>query len=181
MRIVIDAGHSGDVEPGAVNANTGDRECDINLKMSKLIVDKLNNVGLNIVAWATRDSDIDNDRLFWRAEMANDLGADLFVSIHCNAHTNPNATGTEIWHYMDSVVGEHIAEHLAPNIACAMGLRNRGAKAGQFAVLRQTVMPAILIELGFISNANDLVALMDAEKNNLVATAIVEGILTSGV
>jgi len=90
--------------------------------------------------------------LSYRAKMANDFGAALFVSIHCNAAANPAASGTETYHAPGSERGARLAGFIQSRLVAALGLLNRGVKSANYAVLKRTSMPAALVEIAFISN-----------------------------
>lgn len=89
MKIVLDPGHSGPVEPGA--CVSGVRECDVVLAIARLLAEQLEEQGHEVLL--TRSGDITTDDLAFRAELANEQQADLFVSIHANSAANSAALG----------------------------------------------------------------------------------------
>ena len=91
-----------------------------------------------------------------KANRSNRLGSDIFISIHCNAFTNPNAQGLETFYYRTSQNGKKLANKFQTSIV-KKGLytKDRGIKQGDFYVLRRTRAVAVLLELGFISNSED--------------------------
>ena len=111
-----------------------------------------------------------------RVDDANAWGADYFISIHTNASSNPDASGTEAFAYRQPSAAFSLGEDIVQNISRVTGLRNRGMKVrpGLY-VLRKTQMPAVLVELGFISNPSDA-ALMN-DRPDLFARGIYDGIL----
>lgn len=111
-----------------------------------------------------------------RVNDANSWGADYFISLHANSSSNPEATGVEAFAYSRNGRAFALGEDVVENISEATGLRNRGMKVrpGLY-VLRRTAMPAILVELGFISNPSDA-ALMN-NSPELFARGIYNGIL----
>ena len=149
--IVIDAGHGGD-DPGAVNA--GRLEKDDNLRLAQAVQQKLLAQGQRVVM--TRDSDV-FVALLTRSEIANDSGADIFVSLHRNAvENNPSANGVENWVYTNAApAAKEYAQTVLSRIVDVGVQSNRGVKAGNFSVLRNTGMPAMLLEMGFITNDRD--------------------------
>lgn len=100
----------------------------------------------------SNDADSVNGELAEECRIANGSGADLFIAVHFNAG---GGTGTEVWHYPGSSA-ESYAESVSAELASALGLRNRGAKAttGLY-VLNRTTMPAILIEVCFVDTEQD--------------------------
>ena len=120
----------------------------------------------------------DNDSsLDARVEGAKDFGADYFISLHTNAYTNDTANGFEIYTVKDNDESYRFGDYLRPYLAAATNLRDRGMKQrSDIRVLTNAAMPAILIEMGFISNPTD--ASLMAEHPELFADAIYEGMLS---
>lgn len=167
--VVIDAGH-GDHDPGAIGA-TKKREKDFNLAMA-LKVEKLlaNEPNIDVVLTRSTDKFLE---LKDRAKLANDLKADVFISIHANSGPSA-ATGTETYYYDQS--DKALATALHKEIVKAMGLKDRGVRYGNFHVIRETKMPGALLEVGFMSNKTDESKLFDPATQDRVAEAIVRGI-----
>ena len=157
MKIYIDPGHSGPFEPGACAG--GVTEAALNLAIARFTAAELQLGGHEVQL--SRDGAIDNDELAWRSELANDWGADLFLCIHCNSAVRVEAEGTETYHYPGSSAGEQLARCIQFRITDALLTEDRGVKAADFQVLRETVCPAVLIECGFISNPIDRGMLTD--------------------
>lgn len=112
-----------------------------------------------------------------RVNQANSWGADVFLSLHTNASTNPAANGTEALIYsVSSAVAYGLAENILRELTLVTGLRNRGIveRPGLY-VLKRTRMPAVLVEMGFISNPTE--AELMAESPELFALGIYRGIL----
>lgn len=172
-KIVIDPGHGGK-DPGA----TGGGVCEkaVVLNVSKKIAAFLEAKGCTVML--TRETDVFVE-LSDRARMANAAKADLFVSIHCNsARSNARATGMEVYHYTRaSEDSKRAARVIYDKLLPVCGLRGRGVKADNFAVLRETAMPAVLVELGFISNPGDCAKLTNFAWQDDAAKAISDGII----
>lgn len=149
MKIVIDPGHSGRLEPGACAG--GVRECDVVLAIARLLADQLEEEGHEI--WMTRTGDLQTDDLAFRAELANANRADVFVSIHANSAADPAAHGTEVYHYPGSSEGKRLAALLQAHLVAELETADRGVKEANFQVLRQTDCPAALVEVAFLSHA----------------------------
>lgn len=168
MRIFIDAGHNDRyVDTGA--SGNGLREQDVTLDIAQLLGKKLAAVGVDVKQSRHNKSDVIGatlgESLVKRAQMANELKADLFISIHCNAHPNANSKGTEVYAYSPSSTGYPLAKVVCDSICQTLGTVNRGAKPSSFAVLKQTSMPAILVETAFITNPSDA-ALLKSRKDD---------------
>lgn len=172
MIICIDPGHSGPVEPGACAG--GYTEADIVLAISLALSDMLQRAGHTVVM--TRTGDIETDGLGFRADLSNGCAADLFCSIHCNAAENLAATGPETYHYPGSIAGAALADRVQAAIVSATGWADRGVKEADFAVLRLTDAPAVLIETGFISCDHDRVGLIDPAGQVNISHAIYSGL-----
>lgn len=148
-KIFIDPGH-GAHDPGAVGKHS--KEKDNVLKVGLRLKTLLESAGHTVKM--SRSSDVFIP-LSTRAQMANDWGADLFMSLHNNAAT-ASATGFETFihtHTQSKTAGFQTAIHTA--IANSIGIRDRGKKRANYAVLRLTKMPAVLVEYAFISNSSD--------------------------
>lgn len=170
MRIVIDPGHSGPVEPGACAG--GVRECDVVLAIALLLVEHLAEQGHMV--WLTRTGAIETDDLAFRAQLANDNQADVFVSIHANSAANAAAHGTEVYYYPGSAQGRRLAELIQPRLVAELHTVDRGAKAANFQVLRETDCPAVLVEVAFLSNETDR-RLLTAYAGQLAAAVAIAG------
>ena len=109
-------------------------------------------------------------------EDANAWGADYFLSVHTNASESPRAGGTEAFSYARRSAAFRLGEDILASLSRVTGLRNRGmqVRPGLY-VLRKTAMPAVLLELGFITNPSEA-ALMN-EQPELFARGIYEGML----
>jgi N-acetylmuramoyl-L-alanine amidase len=176
-KIMIDPGHNGDKDPGAIGP-TGAHESIITLAVAKQVAEILKPVA---EVRLTRDSDIalgasQSADLTARANLANAWGADCFVSIHCNAAENRAAVGTEVFCYTLKGSGYELAKTVHDCMVPSLGLIDRGVKAANFAVVRQTKMPACLVELAFISNATEEARLESSAFQRRAARAIAKGV-----
>jgi len=176
LKFTGDPGHGGR-DPGAIGP-TGVQEKVITLAVAKKVADILRPI---MSATLTRYADICLSEnlsvdLTKRAELANFSLSDVFVSIHCNAATDPAAHGTETHCYPKSVRGKTLAGMIQSRLIPALGLTNRGVKESNFAVLRQSQMPAALVELAFISNPTEEALLESEAFQDRAALAIAQGI-----
>lgn len=169
--VCIDAGHGGK-DPGAVG--NGAKEKDFNLAIALEVGKELEKNDVTVVYTRTTDVFIE---LKERSNIANRQMADAFVSIHINSADRESARGVETFCYPGSFYGGKLANSVQDYlVASGIFSANRGVKTNQFSVLRYTDMAAILVELGFISNRDD-VALLHS-KWKLIAKTIAEGIMT---
>jgi MYXO-CTERM domain-containing protein len=177
-KIVIDPGHGG-VDPGGVG--TGMQEKNVVLdtcKRFKALLDADtadNGGGGNWTSYLTRTDDT-YVGLSERAAYANDKGADRFMSIHSNAFGDASANGTETFAYAEGGNGAALRNLVQDEMIKAWGLTNRGNKTANFAVLRETAMPAELHELAFITNATDAQKLASDTERQKAAEAHLKAI-----
>lgn len=172
MNITIDPGHSGPFEPGACAA--GLTESEVVLTIALIAGDLLTAAGHNVLL--TRTGNIETDDLAFRSDMANNQPADIFISIHINAADNPNASGTEVYHYPGSARGAYLADCIRKRIVASIGTTDRGTKEANFQVLRETNAPAVLVECGFITNDSDRGTFASPGGCANYATAIFRGV-----
>ncbi len=169
--IFLDAGHGGK-DPGAVGLKA--KEKDIVLSVAMQLGQALTARGFAVCYSRTNDVRILASE---RARAANKAKAAAFVSIHCNAAANKAATGTETFAYGKASKGYQLACSIQKNIVKAVQLPDRGVKTANFAVLRETAMPAALVELGFLSNPIEEKFLLNSQWQQRAAAAIAEGIV----
>ena len=171
MKIVIDAGHGGH-DAGAVNGGLYEKAAA--LKVAKMIAEELERKGHKVAMTRNDDTFVE---LSERCAISNKFGADYFISIHCNSSENKTAQGIETWYCQGSSNGNALATSVQNQLAKIEGAKNRGVKAGTFYVLRNTKAPAILIELGFISNEDEKKKLFKQYYQDQLTEKIVKGIL----
>ncbi|WP_340390548.1 N-acetylmuramoyl-L-alanine amidase family protein [Paenibacillus sp. FSL F4-0100] len=170
--VMIDPGHGGS-DPGTTSISNK-HEKDFNLALS-LKVQELLLKEPEIEVWMTRDSDVYPTRTE-RVQLANKINADVFVSIHGNSVLeSPQANGTETYYYQRSSSKE-LADAIHKRLIKAIGLKDRGVKDNSFQVIRETKMPAVLLEVGFLSNISDEKAMLSNTVQYKAAQAIVDGI-----
>lgn len=169
-KVALDPGHGKD--PGAVGP-TGLKEKDVAFDITTRLGKLLTSNGINIKYTRTADAFVG---LSERAVIANRWGADYFVSVHCNAATTSSASGTETYHYAGSAKGKALANCIQTELVNTLKLTNRGIKTANFAVLRETSMPAVLAEVAFISNPAEEKKLADSAFRQKAAEAIARGI-----
>jgi N-acetylmuramoyl-L-alanine amidase len=168
--IVVDPGHGG-IEPGAVVGDIKEKDLnlDIGLKLKKL----LEASGARVFMIRDDDTFVSH---FVRAGMANEINADLFVSIHNNS-AGSGASGTETLYFTDPEK-KLFAKALQKALVRHIGLNDRGiVERPGIVVTRETKMPSALIEVGFMTNKNDLALLMTDEFRQKAAEGILQGII----
>lgn len=114
--------------------------------------------------------------LSYRTSQANEWGADYFISIHCNASTDPTLNGTECYVYSSPSVASDLAQNILDSVVNAVGTKDNGVRVNSsLYVLRRTAMPAVLVETAYITNEQDANKL--ATNTNGFAWGIYQGIL----
>lgn len=177
-KIYIDPGHNASgADTGAVGY--GLKEQDVSVQIGVLLRDMLINSGQTVKM--SRDSITDtvssslNGSLAYRYNGANSWNADIFVSIHCNA-ANTKAYGCETYYCTGSTQGRALAECVQPHMTAETERYNRGVKSANFAVIKHTNMPAILVETAFIDNYDDNRFLASDDGKYKCAVGIYKGI-----
>ncbi|HBT20369.1 MAG TPA: hypothetical protein DEA47_03235 [Peptococcaceae bacterium] len=183
--IVIDPGHGsvksgGLVDPGAVGPS-GLKEKDVVLIIAQRAGEILSSKGATVIYTRTDDTYMG---LSQRAELANNYGADVFVSIHCNASLSTEVQGTSTYYYVSLSMTQDkidarrkLAALVQEELVKELGRKNLGLKEGNFLVLRNTTMPSILVETAFISNPTEERLLADPSFCRRAGEAIARGII----
>lgn len=179
-KIYIDQGHNPE-NPNAGAVGNGLREQDVTYRVGQDLAALLRRSG----NWEVRLSRPTPETLLGtsnasslraRVDDANSWGADYFISIHTNASDNANASGVEAYAYSRPSRAFNLGEDIVDNIVTVTGQRNRGMKVrpGLY-VLKKTNMPAVLVEIGFITNPGDAAIMRDNPE--LFARGIYNGIV----
>jgi N-acetylmuramoyl-L-alanine amidase len=172
--VVIDPGHGGP-DPGAIGIG-GIRETDVVLEVSKIVEKLLSQKGVKVSL--TRKNEVDLD-LPPRVSFANKTNADIFVSIHANASRGKrrDINGLETF-YFKGWRGRSLAKGIQKQILrVSPGSPDRGVKQGRFYVIKNTKMPAVLVEIGFLTGRLDARRLEKTTHRKRIAYAIAKGIL----
>lgn len=170
--VAIDPGHGGS-DPGAVGRG-GLKEVDVVLPIGLQVSSILQRQGVQVVMTRRDDREVELEPRVQIAEQAN---ANLFVSIHANAISmdRPEVNGLETYYYSDA--GARFGRVIHNTIVQTMGSQDRGLRQARFYVIRNTSMPAILIEVGYVTGAQDAPNLSNSAWRTRMAEAIARGIL----
>ena len=177
--IVVDAGHGGR-DPGMVSAKV--EEKGINLKIAHKLQTFLEQGGATVIITRIDDSDLSKNKsgdMYVRRMIANESHADIFVSIHQNSFTSPNVKGAQAFYFNQSDNSLKLAESVQARIKEFVDPSNKfHAKANSnYYVLKQTQMPAVLVECGFLTNYNERQKLLTDDYQEKIAWAIYLGIV----
>jgi N-acetylmuramoyl-L-alanine amidase len=168
--VVIDPGHGG-ADPGTRGPN-GSAEVDLCWDIAERLAARLTGIGARVALTRAEGECPDTSE---RAQRANAAGADLFVSIHMNSHDKANAGGASTYFFGGSRAGERLAERVQRELV-ALGLPDCRSHPRSYQLLKETRMPAVLVEPGFISNPEDAARLADPRFRAAVADAIATAI-----
>ena len=186
--VYLDAGHGG-YDPGA--SYFGISEKSLTLAIQSRVKAKLESEGYQVVTTRTSDTYVD---LTDRSRAANASESDIFVSIHINASGSSDVQGIETYYYQPFAeypsrinaayhanptrlsMSDTLANAIQSSLINATGAQNQGVKRRTFAVLRETTAPAVLLELGFLSNPQEAARLTTSAYQETLANAIVAGI-----
>ncbi|MDD2483740.1 MAG: N-acetylmuramoyl-L-alanine amidase family protein [Eubacteriales bacterium] len=183
--VVVDAGHGGK-DPGA-EGKLGSKhaiwEKEINLPVALRVEELLSAAGAKVQLVRSTDVFLTT---YERAEVANTECASLFVSIHNNSNDYEGPNGTEVLYYNKTTESDHgitsqeLATYIQVEMAAATGFKDRGVqKSPKLAVLNKTLMPAVIIEGGFLSNSSDLRVIITDEYIEKYAVATARGIINA--
>lgn len=182
--VVLDAGHGG-TDPGAVRKLNGVTiyEKTINFEILYNRAKKYFDADTSpIKVYYSRYNDTKID-LYERAAFATRVGADVFVSLHMNANNNTSIKGTEIYYYNNAVGGsgltsKTLASFFLDSIPSKVGTTKRSIRAANYVVVRETKVPAILLELAFMSNESDLKLMTNSSFQEKSAKAIYDTLVS---
>ncbi|MDR2889771.1 MAG: N-acetylmuramoyl-L-alanine amidase [Lachnospiraceae bacterium] len=159
-----------DIEEQWINYNVGIMLADILRSDNRFEVRTSRNSIGEVLGYNSSSS------LAMRANQANAWPADYFISIHCNANPNPDINGAEVYVYRYYTQAEYLAQHILNKIVQIVGIRDNGVRTNpSLYVLRKTTMPAVLVELGYMTNPSDLTKLL--QDQGAYAYAIYMGLL----
>jgi N-acetylmuramoyl-L-alanine amidase len=172
--IAVDAGHGGH-DKGAWFPDHGLVEKDINLEVAHTLARLLVAEGAAVILIRSDDSFVG---LGERAQRANSVAARMFVSIHVNRYPqDPSCCGAQVFYRQGSSAGQTLAAHIQEELHGLDAENRRQAIPGDYKVLRDSIMPAVLVEIGFATNARDRALLMNPQYRAGVASAICRGIV----
>ena len=191
--IVIDPGHNNGGDDGAYSFNNKYSERELNDQIALRAKAKLEAKGYTVI-FTRNPFSVDysnvNTSLTNRVNIANSLNPLAFISIHQNAYAQETAHGTEVYYTtktqdngfpaQDKATkiskSQTLAASIVSKISSSTGIYNRGSKDGNLFVLRNTTMPAVLVECGFITNLNDVSKLSDSSYQDKIGEAIAAGV-----
>lgn len=169
-RVFIDAGHGG-YDSGAVG--NGLYEKNLTLSIALKVQRILQAQGIEVVMSRTTDKFLELSEI---SSLANNSGADAFASIHINSATTTAAYGIETYYYPNRLDSKPLADSVQKQLLSSTGAYDRKVKTADFHVVRETTMPSILAECGFISNQSEAIKMSTNSYQELLASGIANGI-----
>jgi N-acetylmuramoyl-L-alanine amidase len=179
--VMLDPGHGG-YDPGAIT-NQGVYEKSINLQIAQKVKEMLGPSGIEV--FLTREEDIDyvpdgvmgkttkkQIDLNYRIDMAREINADVFVSLHVNATASGKESGSETFYHSQSEYGKRLAELIQQELIKIPGMNRRIAKPGDFYIIKNTSMPAVIVEVGYLSSVKEQKKLQQSWYQEQLARAI---------
>lgn len=183
-RVAIDPGHGG-VDPGAVGVR-GTLEKDVVLAIARLLGPLMERAGAQVLLLREDDRELATDPgeygtrqrrdLALRAEGASVFGADLYISLHANSFPSPKWSGAQVFYKPGDDASRRLAVAIQERLAQAFPDNGRKAKPGDFFVLKQARMPAVVVEVGFLSNPEEEQLLGTPAHQRKLAEAILLGV-----
>lgn len=182
-KIAIDPGHGGS-DSGAIGP-TGIMEKSVTLRVSRELKRLLEAEGATVILTRTGDTEVSSkgasatsvEELQARCDVANEAKADIFLSIHADAFTNREVKGTTAYYYTQGTKqSKRLADCVRTALIDSIGTIDRGTQTCNFYVVKHTDMPAILVEISFISNPDEEKMMNSAEGVKKIAQGIADGI-----
>ncbi|MCK8826257.1 N-acetylmuramoyl-L-alanine amidase [Natroniella acetigena] len=176
-KIIVDAGHGG-IDAGA--NRKGVLEKDINLAIAKNLANFLNRGSLEIIMTRTEDKLYNDDRnqdIINRVKIANESGAELLISIHTNSFPSSTSFGGQTFYKPNSEESKKLASAIQEKLIEIQPENYRKIKSAPYYILRKSKIPAVIVEVGFISNPEDRERLTDQEEQQKIARGIGEGVI----
>jgi len=183
--VMLDPGHGG-YDPGAITSQ-GVYEKAINLQIAQIVKEMLLPSGIEV--FLTREEDMDyvpdgvkgklikkQIDLNHRIEMAKQEQADIFVSLHVNATATGQKSGAETFYHYKSESGKRLAELIQQEMIKISGMNRRIAKPGDFYIIKNSSMPAVIVEVGYLSSVKEQKKLQQTWYQEQLARAIAKGI-----
>ena len=180
--VVIDAGHGG-VDAGVYGVNTKIKESDINLAIARELQGKFVNAGFNCVMTRTTAAGLYGDTskgfkmrdMQRRRQIIEDCGADMVISVHQNTCPLPSRRGCHVFFDPASESGKQLAQYIQDYMNELYGGKENAVLAGDYYMLKCTSSPSVIVECGFLSNAEDEKLLADGGYREQIAQAIFKG------
>ncbi|MDR1640450.1 MAG: N-acetylmuramoyl-L-alanine amidase [Clostridiales bacterium] len=176
--VLIDAGHGG-YDPGKVSGSSNEK--DINLNIAKKLQAYLETADATVIMSRVDDTGVKSKKsdMYTRKLIANSSSADIFVSIHQNSFPNSGVHGAQVFYFNRSDNSKKLAENIQKELKGFVDYQNKfeAKENSNYYVLKQTSMPAVIVECGFLTNAAEKAKLLEEDYQDRLAWAIYMGIV----
>lgn len=182
--VVIDAGHGG-TDPGSIGYKTKVHEADLNLKLSKMLQEKLKQAGINVVMTRTDEKAMlegagkkwKQEDMRLRKELIKNIRPNMVISIHQNSYTNHSYRGAQVFYDKTSGISKQIADFIQAEFKKDLNKSIKATSPGDYFMLKCTYAPSVIVECGFLSNAEDEKLLLSEEYQEKIIDCIYRGII----
>lgn len=182
--VVIDPGHGG-TDPGSLGYKTKVHEAELNLKLSKMLKEKLEGAGINVVM--TRETDkamIEGAGKIWkkkdmqaRKELIKNIRPNMVISLHQNSYTNHTLRGAQVFYDKTSEISKNIADCIQEQFKENLDKSIKATSPGDYFMLKCTYAPSVIVECGFLSNAEEEKLLLSDDYQAKIIDCIYKGII----
>lgn len=182
--VVLDAGHGG-TDPGSIGYKTKVKESDLNLKLVKMLEKKLESAGINVVLTRTSDKALAEGRgkAFKKQDMANrkelikNVRPNMVISLHQNSSNNHGYRGAQVFYDKTSEISKQIADLIQKEFNSSLLDGKKYPSPGDYYMLKCTTAPSVIVECGFLSNADEEQLLLSNSHQEKIINAIYLGII----
>lgn len=182
--IVIDPGHGG-TDPGSIGYKTKVKESDLNLKLSKMLKQKLEYAGINIVMTREDENSLAKGAgkkfkkidMEMRKDLIKSIRPNMVISIHQNSYTNHSLRGAQVFYDKTSEISKQIANSIQEEFIKGLDKGNKSTSPGDYFMLKCTSAPSVIVECGFLSNEADEKLLLSDEYQEKIVNCIYLGIV----
>ncbi len=182
--VVIDAGHGG-TDPGSIGYKTKVHEADLNLKLSKMLKDKLESAGIAVVMTRTDEKAMvegagkkwKKEDMRLRKELIKNVRPNMVISLHQNSYTNHSYRGAQVFYDKTSDISKQIADFIQAEFKQNLDKSIKATSPGDYFMLKCTYAPSIIVECGFLSNIEDEKLLLSEEYQEKIITCIYKAII----
>ncbi len=182
--VVIDPGHGGS-DPGSIGYKTKVHEDELNLKISKMLKDKLECSGINVIMTRETDDSLASGSgksfkkhdMELRKELIKKVRPNMVISIHQNSYTNHTLRGAQVFYDKTSDISKQIAKYIQEEFIDNLDHSNKCISPGDYFMLKCTTAPSVIVECGFLSNAEEEKLLQTDEYQTKIVESIYMGIV----
>lgn len=182
--VVIDPGHGGS-DPGSIGYKTKIKESELNLKLSKILKQKLEAAGINVVLTREDENSLaqgsgkrfKKQDMEMRKELIKAIRPNMVISLHQNSYTNHSLRGAQVFYDKTSEISKEIANSIQEEFIKYLDHGNKSTSPGDYFMLKCTTAPSVIVECGFLSNAEDEKLLLTTEYQEKIVECIYLGIV----